>query len=131
MYNFVIGQTYTFNTLAPAILGANFQNVKLVAILDYNTAMKFNNVAQQNQVILPLLPKGTPTDPSQYVYLLFSTQSNTTVLLAYNWIDPSSIAQSQSISLNITVNNVGTPDITTISNALSLMGYTTFKITSS
>lgn len=119
---------YSFNTLAPAVLGASFLNVTLKAILDYNTAMKFNNVAQQNQVILPILPAGTPTDPSKYVYLLFSTQTGTTVILAYNWIDPSSISDSQSISISIVVNGVGTADITTISNALNLMGYTNFTI---
>jgi hypothetical protein len=129
-YNFVLGSTYTFNTLAPAILGSNFENVILKAIMDYDTAMNFSNVALTNKTIYPLLPTGTPSDPTQYQYYKFLTSIGTSIILASPWIDNTSVTLSSGIIIHVAVNNVGIPDIARIQNALSFMGYTNFQITS-
>ena len=128
-YNFVLGMVYSFNSLAPAILGANFQNVTLKAIMDYDTAMKFSNIALTNKTILPILPAGTPADPTAYQFLRFQTTIGSTIILAYPWIDITSVVVSAGIKINVALNNVGLPDVTKITNALNLMGYTNFQIT--
>ena len=128
-YNFVLGMVYSFNSLAPAILGANFQNVTLKAIMDYDTAMKFSNIALTNKTILPILPAGTPIDPAVYQFLRFQTTIGTIIILAYPWIDITSIVISVGIKINVAINNVGLPDVIKITNSLNLMGYTNFVIT--
>ncbi len=131
MYNWQIGSTYSFNSLAPAVLGAAFTNVQLLSIMNYQTATQFSNVAQQAQVIYPLLPQGTPSDPTSYVYLLFKTSTNTNIVLAYTWIDPNSIVVAGGITITVTVNNASNADVTTIRDQLTLLGYTSFNITTS
>ena len=128
-YNFQIGVVYSFNSLAAAILGAEFVNVKLVAILDYDTAMQFSNVALMNKQILPLLPVGTPADPTAYTYLKFKTPVGTNIILAYNWIDTSTITITAGTTITVVVNNASTADVTTIKNVLAQLGYTNFSVT--
>ena len=55
-----IGTVYSFQTLAPAILGQRIANAKLTAIVDYNTAIRYVNVVSQYSNIMPHLPTGTP-----------------------------------------------------------------------
>jgi hypothetical protein len=131
MYNYQIGTAYNFNTLAPAILGATFNNAKLLSIMDFNTAMKFTNIAQQAQIVYPVLPAGTPTDPSSYVYLLFQTSTGATVVLANVWINESTIVVSTTATITVVVTNVTTADVSVIRNMLLNAGYTSLNIKTS
>ena len=55
-----IGKTVRFNTAAPNVLGANRDNVKVVAVLDLDTAAMLSDVrAKHTQVrsYIPSLPQ--------------------------------------------------------------------------
>ena len=131
MYNYQIGTSYNFNTLAPAILGATFQNAKLLSIMDFNTATKFTNVSQQAQIVYPVLPAGTPVNPSSYVYLLFQTSTGATVVLANVWINESTVVVSTTATITVVLTNVTTADVSVIRNMLLNAGYTSLQITTS
>ena len=89
MYNFVIGNVYTFGTRAPSLLGALFENVTILGIVDYNIATTFRNVDLDHKRIYPLLPNGTVYNPKKFTYILVKAESGQTTVLAYEWIDDS------------------------------------------
>lgn len=131
MYNYQIGTAYNFATLAPAILGSQFNNATLTAIINHDVAAKFENIDQQAQIVYPALPQGTPKDPTSYVYLIFTTSAGTTVILANVWINETTIVVSTTATINVVVSNVTTADVTVIRNMLLNAGYTSITITTS
>jgi len=131
MYNYQIGTSYNFLTLAPAILGTQFNNATLLSIMNHDTAMKFANIDQQAQIVYPALPAGTPNNPQSYVYLLFQTSAGTNVVLANVWINESSITVATTATITVTVTKVTTADVTVIRNILLNAGYNSIQIVTS
>ena len=64
---FEIGKTFTFNTRAPSVLGSIIKNAKLTSILDYDDAIKLDNIDLKFRTIYPLLPANTPPVPEATV----------------------------------------------------------------
>ncbi len=123
-----IGSSYTFNTLSPSILGAVFTNVKLIGVMDYNSAMKIRNVNVPYRAIYPTLPLGTVNDPTANLYYQFETLSGTTELLAEQWIDVPTIVQVTTVNFRVTLNDVSLQDMNTVRDVLYGMGYTNFTV---
>jgi hypothetical protein len=128
---FEVGTTYSFDTLAPGILGASFKNVRLLGKNRYEVARVFGRIDQMHRQVYPELPPGIPDDPKEYLYLLFIDSQGAKILLGEPWIDASSVVTSGALTLTITVPNANSQDITTISRSLTLMGYQGFSVTSS
>lgn len=131
MYNYQIGTLYNFTTLAPSILGAQLQNAKLLSIMQYDMAKLFANIDQQAQIILPLLPSGTPTDPTSYTYLMFQSSTGENVLLANVWINEASIVVATPTTIQVVITGVTLSDVTVVRDILNQMGYTQLTITTS
>jgi hypothetical protein len=125
---FQIGKTFTFNTNAPALLGAIIKNVKLVSITDYDTANKSGNMILQHRKIYPALPPGTPDAPETFIYYHFVTQANTTIVLANVWIDEASIQLVESISFRVLLPGRSLQDEIALRNALNALGWTGYTI---
>jgi hypothetical protein len=124
MSDFNLGFRYNFNTLAPAILGATFTNAKVLALLNYDTATMFGNIAATAVAVYPLLPAGTPSDPTAYQYVIIETENKSKVVLALNWIDTNSIVSVESVNANFKISNITLDDINKITTSLVAMGYT-------
>lgn len=131
MYNFSIDKVYTFNTRAPALLGAEVTRATLKGIVDYSVAVTLINVDLQHRKIYPSLPPGTVNDPKKYNYLLFKTESGEMNVFAYEWIDDTSIQVVDSTTLTVVLPGVSTSDANKVRDALLLIGFTNFSITAS
>lgn len=131
MYNFAIGNVYTFGTRAPALLGALFERVTILGIVDYNIATTFRNVDLDHKRIYPLLPSGTVNNPKKFTYLLVKTESGEPTVLAYEWIDDATIEPVDSVTLTVTIPGVNNSDATKVRDALSLLGFSQFTISAS
>lgn len=125
-----VGNSYTFSTIAPAILQGSYVNAKLIAKGDYTVANQYANIFTLHQAIYPILINKNsgvsiyPNDPTAYEYYIFKLPSNIYVALQSSWIIGSSITQIQSLSLSITVNNLNSySDVTRILNAIATLGY--------
>ena len=128
MFNFSIGKYYSFNTLAPAILGATFYRAKLIGLVCYDTANTRINVNLMQRTIYPSLPAGTVDNPANYTYLMLETESGEKTVVAYEWIDESSIEEVVSMTATITVPNIAASDATAIRDLLTLNGFKNIKI---
>lgn len=129
MNPFEIDGVYNFNTLAPAILGADFKRVTVLAILNYKVAASYINIESNHVNIYPYLPVGTVNDPKTYQYVLVKTQSGEDTVLALPWINLETVVQVTTQTISVTLNNVNVDDTIKIRDSLILMGYTDFAIT--
>ena len=124
-------KTYEFATLAPTQLGGMYKNMKVEAIMDASTAQKYRDVEGIHESILPLLPAGTPVSTSDITFYKFRTPEGNTEIFADAWIDSTTVTEVTSITIDIKVYNASTTDINRIREALALMNFTTFSITTS
>ena len=127
-YDFQVKSVYTFNTIAPGILPSTVKNAKLSAILDYDTALLYENINQKFRQIYPLLPPGTPDRPDSAMYYLFVTESGEKVVYADIWIDSGSVIAVSSINFQVTFLNANTEDMNRVRDMLNAMGYTNYNI---
>lgn len=128
MPNLNISQVYTFNTNAPSVLGATIKNAKLIGIVDYNSALKLDNVLLKFRQIYPLLPAGTLDNPEACVFYVFRTESGAEIVLADQWIDDTTVTLVEGVNFTITLTNASNSDISRIRDALNALGYTNYNI---
>lgn len=116
-----INKFYNFVTYAPSILGTLYKNMKLVSILDYDTALKFGNIALLHRQVYPYLPANTPSDLTKYTYYLFKDENKTIVLTDY-WIISTSIEETVGINATVRLNNITASQLTIVRDQLKLLG---------
>lgn len=131
MVSLEIGKVYTFHTNASAVLGAIIKNAKLQAIINYDIALKYDNIVNKYRTIYPLLPVGTPDSPESCVYYVFKTEAGDTVVFADQWIDLNTVELVEHIVISVTVNEASLSDVTNIRNALNALGFTNYVIKTS
>ena len=126
--NFLMHKTYTFNTLAPAILGASIKNAKLIGILDYDTALSYDNVNLKYRQIFPILPTGTPNQPEKCLYYRFLSESKEKIILADQWIDENSIEVIDHVSFQVNFVDASVEDLSRVRDLLNASGYVNFTM---
>lgn len=127
-YNFELNRVYSFDTNAPAILGARIENAKLTGILDFDSARRYDEVHLKYRNIYPLLPAGTPDQPEECIYYKFKAENGSVLVLADQWINESSIEMISSITAVITITDTSVQDANRIRDALHSLGYFNFSI---
>lgn len=122
------GKTVRFNTLAPNVLGANRDNVTIVAAdLDLDTAILISDVkAKHNQVknYLSTLPQSA----GSYSYVKLRYGNGKVEVLGVPWIDINSIEVITDRKLVVTVGSVSDSTEQLVRQALLQNGITDFKI---
>ncbi|QXN70459.1 hypothetical protein AGENTSMITH_55 [Bacillus phage vB_BspM_AgentSmith] len=116
-----INKHYSFSVYANSILGTNYKNAKLVAILDYRTALRFENIDLVHKQIYPYLPPSTLIDHTKYTFYLF-TVDDKSVVIADTWINQNSIEETTGQSYTVKLNNVTTHQLNIIRDQLRLIG---------
>lgn len=128
MLNVSLGKTYTFNTKAPGLLGATIRNAKLIGVVDYNTALTYDNIDLKFRTIYPVLPAGTPDDPRSCAYYHFQSESGEKIVLAEVWIEELTLEVVEHINFAVTVTDASLQDMTRVRDALLALGFTRFNI---
>lgn len=124
MYNFTIGGIYTFDTIAPALLGTTIKNARLMALFDYEVAVQFDNIDVRHAAIRPLLPAGSAFDnPKAFSYLYLISETGSRIILAYPWIKEDTIAKTTNQSVVINVIGATANDAIKIRQMLALSGF--------
>lgn len=128
MATFTIGNSYTFDTAAPAVLGTQIKNAKLLSVLDYETARMFDNIDIKFRTIFPLLPVGTPDTIELSTYYLFKAESGEKIVIADIWINKSTVVEVGFIQFQVSFTKASLADIDKVRNNLVSLGYTDFTI---
>jgi len=120
--NFEINKSYNFNTLAPTIIGNEYNNMRVKGIMDSTQAIKYRDVYTLHNNLVGVIT-GLPTNITDIVFVLFENQDGTDVILGLQYIDQASIIEVTSINININVRNVSSADMGIIRTSLLELGY--------
>ena len=127
----VIGKVYSFDSAAPGILGAEFNNVRLKAVLDYDTAKSFDNVDVKWRQVYPVLSPPPSDNPKNHEYYLFRSESGASIVVAAPWILGDTIKLIEDITITVSIYGTSVSDVAVISSGLSALGFKDFKISHS
>jgi hypothetical protein len=130
-YNFQIGQTYSFQVYPSALLGNDWNNVKVTSVMSYEDAQKQKDVASLHIKFFPYFgpQTNTPNDPSSYLYIKVKTQSGAYTILGVPWIVDSSVMLVTAQTVTATISGVTPSDIPKIQAALVANGYNNVSLT--
>ena len=116
-----INKHYSFSVYANSILGTNYRDAKLLAIFDYKTALRFENIDLLNKQVYPYLPPNTLIDHTKYTYYLLDLKDKT-VVIADTWIKQNSVEETSGQTYTVKLNNVTTHQLNIIRDQLRLIG---------
>lgn len=120
---------YTFETLAPAILGVKIENARCEGEVSYQSAVVMGaNVGTLYRTIYPSLPQGTPDIPLMLRYYMFTTQTNSRIVICEQWVDVATITLVEFIRANFLFQRLSPADLVHISLLLKGAGFTDFSI---
>lgn len=128
-YAFNIGLTYSFEVWPNNILGNDFKNVRVLAILDRDSANQLISTQSMHVNVYPYLPAGTPNNPGQYNYIKIQTASGAVTCLGLPWIKESSIRVVEYKKMLITLDGITMEDVVRAQNALIKNGFPNPTIT--
>jgi len=123
-YPFKIRSTYSFDVYPDTIIGNDYKNVTVLAIVDYQTALSMGvDIDAIHVNVFPQLPAGLPDDPQATEYIKIRTASNIETVIGINWIRENTIQEVQSLRAVITVEGVTSLDLPKILLAIEQNGY--------
>jgi hypothetical protein len=122
------GKTVRFNTTVPNVLGANRDNVTIVAAdLDLDTAQLISDVKAKHSQVKNYLPN-LPQSAGSYSYVKLLYGNGKTEVLGVPWIDLNTIEVITDRKLVITIGKVSDSTEQIVRKALLQNGITDFKI---
>lgn len=106
------GKLVSFETYAANILGDTYKSVKLLSIVDFETARLFGDVANIAISVYPSLPVGTPKDYKKYHYAKVQHSSGDVICIALPWINNDTIRYHTNVvaTVKIQLNDIETLD---------------------
>ena len=125
-----IGTVVTFDTYAPAVLGTEYKDCRVMSHLDADTVrMLGNDPAARHANIYPSLPQGqTPNDYTAYYYVKLMMINGSVEYLGIPWIRKETIKTRQISTAVLTFEDVGQDDLQEIVEQCSAAGYRPTKV---
>lgn len=121
MSDFEVSKYYNLSVYANSILGTNYNNALLTAVVDYSIAVKFGSVDLIQKQVMPYLPPNTPTDHTKYKYYLFQHRDKQVVLADF-WIVGDSVEETEGLTYTIKLKNITSSQVSVIRDQLRLLG---------
>jgi len=126
--NFELRKVYTFTTLAPAILGNTYDNMKVKSILSADEAVIYRDIHTLHTNLKTIIPTLPTVDDCTFILFEKQDESKTTILLALEYIDTFSIQNTVTVNINITILDTSTEMVSVISTRLRELGVNNFTI---
>jgi len=125
---FELNKIYNFNTLAPAVLGTSFTNMKVKGIMSASEAMKNRDIYTLHNNLLTTIT-GLPTNVNDLTFILFTNLDGVDTMLALEYIDTFTVVLVSTTNIRIDVLNTTTNDVSILRTRLLELGYTNINIT--
>lgn len=121
---FQIKKTYNFGYKVDlmALFGDKQTLVNVRGILTADEAVKYEDIYTKHQQVLGIL-KDLPLDVKELTYILFETNDKKQIVVAYEYIDESTILEVTSLNVRIDVRQCSSEDLTLIQKLLREAGY--------
>lgn len=125
---FSINDVVSFDVYPTAILGSGYKNVKVLAILDADSARGFIDPRTMHAQVYPTLPDGTPNHFDDYSYLKVKMANGTVTAIGAPWIRSESLVVVSSTKIRITADNVPPEKHAKVVEVLANIGVTSITL---
>jgi len=127
--SFSINKSYNITTLAPTLLGGEYKNIKVKAILSASEAVQYRDIYTLHQSVTNIVDS-LPQKVSDCSYVLFelSDENKTSLLLANEYIDPYTIVEVNTVNIGIKIYDNNSKNIALIRSTLKEVGITNMEI---
>lgn len=116
---------YSFSVHPVALLGNDFTNVTVLAILDEETARQTIDTYAVHRQYYPYLPSDTPDDSSAYNYVKLRMPSGDVRVIGLPWIINDTIELVEKVPLIVEIHDASLGDISRIR---ALLAANRFKV---
>lgn len=125
----MINKVISFTVYPSAIIGSNFDNVKLLSILDADTAISYGDVVSLHEEVYPTIPEEfRPIDDYRsYTYLLVRMANNSLSIVGLPWINGNIIVRENNV-ITVTINNVSGMDVEKVKRMCIANGYNDINV---
>lgn len=118
-----ISKVVSFQTHADNIIGVSFDRVKVLGILDVQSASMYNDVQALALSVYPSLPQDTPKDYRQYTYVKVKLTNGDSYCVANEWINQETKVVHEDVQATFSVSQINVEDIERIRNLLAAHNY--------
>lgn len=127
--HFTVGKVYSFNTYAPEVLGLKVTNSRCLAVMNAQNAISRGvDIVAMHARMRPHLPAGYNNDPYTMTYVEFENTSGLRTHMAMDWINMSTVEETDPNRIVATIDGVGPQDIDIIRGILVQQGYTNISL---
>lgn len=119
----------SFDLHPSQLLGTGHKNVKLLAIVDADTARYWIDPVAYHANVYPTLPVGTPNKFDGYPYLKIKLSDGSVTAIGLPWIKDETFVEVTTRSMHLTIENVPAADQEKVLLALSAIGFTAVDVT--
>ena len=126
---FPINSIISFSVYPVAIIGTKYQRVKLVGMLDFESASMYKDIRPIHANIFSTLPAGTVDDPTNCMYWKVIMANGAVDIVGDPWIDPTTIVLETNADYTFSFTNMSPNDRNLAINALSAVGITPTAVT--
>lgn len=120
--------TVSFEVYPFQILGDGFNNAKVLAIVDAETAQYWIDPVSMHAAVFPTLPQGTVNKHDGYMYVKLRLSNGQTTAIGLPWIRSESLRIINTRKLQLTIDNVTAEDEPRVLRALSANGFTAVDV---
>lgn len=125
--NVQLNKRYNFITIAPAILGASFTNMKAISIMTYKEALKKADITTTHKQVEKSLPQELRV--ADLTYVLFEDMNGKELVMPLEYMVKDSLVPVTTLTILVELPDRNTEDIATLSLALTELGFFNAKIT--
>lgn len=122
MTDMVVGNYYSFSTLAPSVLGAEYQKVRLAGVCGYEMARLHDGIDVKTQAVAAYLGADAVAAQDD-VYYIFKAASGSLIVLGKSWINLATLQGASDQAVVATIATASSEDAKRIRQILALAGY--------
>lgn len=123
-----IDNIYKFNTLAPAVLGASYTDMKFLGKVSSKVAKRSRDIATLHNNLLSTIAN-LPLSVHDLNFLIFESADGEEIVLAAEYIDTYTLIPTETTNIRIEIYNVTDVDLSNLKLRLAEIGYTKANIT--
>jgi len=125
---FELDKVYNFTSLAPALLGGSYTNLKVAGILKAKQAKEYRDIYTLHEQLIGVIPT-LPNNINDLTYILFTTPTGEYVVLANEYIDQFTVVVVTTINVKVEIPDTTTNMLAIIRTRLTELGIVNFNIT--
>jgi len=127
--NIPLGSMVNFETYVSSVIPNQYLNVKMVGLIDFDTAKQWIDPIQVHENVFPHLPEGSLDSPQDYYYLKVLLENGKVDVVGMPWIRTDTVVKLGVGTLTLVLEGRSVEELPAILKALNSNGFNVSKST--